>query len=68
VRAHTITLDDGASLTVTVSMGLAHAPSHATSLRTLYSAADAALYEAKRAGRDSLALAYSAAGVEVTDA
>ena len=68
VRAHTITLDDGASLTVTVSMGLAHAPSHATSLRTLYSAADAALYEAKRAGRDSLALAHSAAGVEVTDA
>jgi diguanylate cyclase (GGDEF)-like protein len=67
VRAHTITLEDGASVAVTVSVGLAHAPSHATSLRTLYSAADAALYEAKRAGRDRLAVARSASGVEVTD-
>jgi GGDEF domain-containing protein len=49
-------------------MGLAHAPSHATSLRTLYSAADSALYEAKRAGRDRLALASSQASVEATDA
>jgi len=39
------------SLPVSVSIGLAHAPSDAYDLRTLYTAADGALYEAKRAGR-----------------
>ena len=38
-------------LPVSVSIGLAHAPSDAYDLRTLYTAADGALYEAKRAGR-----------------
>jgi diguanylate cyclase (GGDEF)-like protein len=47
-------------LTVSVSVGLAHAPSDAEDLRTLYAAADAALYEVKRSGRGRLAIAGSA--------
>jgi EAL domain-containing protein (putative c-di-GMP-specific phosphodiesterase class I) len=34
-----------------VSLGVAHAPLHARDMRSLYSAADAALYQAKRDGR-----------------
>ena len=33
----------------------AHAPEHAVDLRSLYGAADAALYAAKRAGRNQVA-------------
>jgi len=40
-----------------VSVGVAHAPDHASDLRDLYAAADAALYEAERGGRDGRALA-----------
>jgi diguanylate cyclase (GGDEF)-like protein len=40
---------------VSVSVGFAHAPTDASELRTLYVAADAALYEAKRSGRDRAA-------------
>lgn len=36
---------------VSVSMGVAHAPTDATELRALYAAADAALYRAKQDGR-----------------
>jgi diguanylate cyclase (GGDEF)-like protein len=38
--------------TVTVSLGVASCPAHATSERTLYAASDAALYRAKDEGRD----------------
>jgi diguanylate cyclase (GGDEF)-like protein len=59
VRTHTFAVDEhGHSVgSVSVSMGLAHAPSDAFDLRTLYTAADTALYEAKRKGRDQLMVA-----------
>jgi diguanylate cyclase (GGDEF)-like protein len=43
--------------TVTVSLGLAACPAHATSERSLYAASDAALYNAKHEGRDRTAVA-----------
>lgn len=62
VRAHTFAVTGIEDFRISVSMGLAHAPSHATNLRALYSAADAALYAAKQAGRDRLASAGTPAG------
>ena len=44
---------------VTVSIGLAGCPEHANSERTLYAASDAALYIAKNAGRNRVAVAPS---------
>lgn len=43
--------------TVTVSLGVASCPAHATSERTLYAATDAALYCAKHEGRDRSSVA-----------
>ncbi|MEX5720868.1 GGDEF domain-containing protein [Geodermatophilus maliterrae] len=51
VAAAPLRLADGTLLALSISVGVAHAPSHATELRTLYAAADAALYAAKRGGR-----------------
>ena len=51
IADHEFVLPD-AEVRVTVSIGLAHAPTHAFDLRTLYAAADAALYDAKRGGRN----------------
>jgi diguanylate cyclase (GGDEF)-like protein len=48
---------------VTVSIGVASAPQHAADAAALLKAADAALYDAKRAGRDRVGLATGAAGV-----
>ncbi|MDX6371522.1 MAG: hypothetical protein QOD98_510 [Nocardioidaceae bacterium] len=45
-----VSVDD--LISVSISAGLAHVPTHGSDLRTLYAAADAALYEAKRGGRD----------------
>jgi diguanylate cyclase (GGDEF)-like protein len=44
---------------VSVSAGLAHCPTNAQSAQALYAAADSALYEAKRTGRDR-AVAHAA--------
>ena len=44
-------LPDGTWLSLSVSVGAAHVPEHATDARDLYATADAALYEAKRGGR-----------------
>jgi diguanylate cyclase (GGDEF)-like protein len=44
-------LADGELLRISISVGVAHAPIGDAHLRELYSAADASLYEAKRAGR-----------------
>lgn len=44
---------------VTVSIGVASCPAHATSERTLYTAGDAALYRAKGEGRNRSTLAAS---------
>jgi len=67
VREHTFIVDEagGTMLTVSVSLGLAHAPSDAMDLRTLYTAADTALYEAKRAGRGRLEVAADRPAVDV---
>jgi diguanylate cyclase (GGDEF)-like protein len=43
--------------TVTVSLGVAACPAHATSERALYAASDAALYRAKSEGRNQTAVA-----------
>ena len=57
VRGTPLVLPDGTLLSLSVSLGVAHAPSHATGLEELYAAADAALYAAKRGGRDRVAVA-----------
>jgi diguanylate cyclase (GGDEF)-like protein len=57
VRGTPLHLADGTLLALSVSLGVAHAPSHATGLEELYAAADAALYAAKRGGRDQVAVA-----------
>ncbi|MGY1815407.1 GGDEF domain-containing protein [Blastococcus sp. SYSU D00820] len=57
VRSTPLTLPGGGLLALSVSIGVAHAPRHGADTRSLYAAADAALYEAKRAGRDRVAVA-----------
>ncbi|MFC7574340.1 GGDEF domain-containing protein [Klenkia terrae] len=57
VRSTPLLLADGTPLRLTVSVGVAHAPDHAADVRALYAVADAALYSAKRAGRDGFAVA-----------
>jgi diguanylate cyclase (GGDEF)-like protein len=54
VQANPLELDNGESIQLGVSAGVAHVPLHAVGLRELYAAADEALYEAKRAGRDAV--------------
>jgi diguanylate cyclase (GGDEF)-like protein len=57
VRAAPLALPDGTLLAISVSLGVAHAPSHASELEELYAAADSALYAAKRGGRGRVAVA-----------
>jgi diguanylate cyclase (GGDEF)-like protein len=52
VHEHGITLSAGHVIHVSVSAGLAHAPTHASDYPQLYAAADRALYAAKHAGRN----------------
>ncbi len=56
VAAMTVPWQD-ATLTVTMSLGLAEAPRHAASVAKLVAAADRALYLAKRRGRNRVATA-----------
>jgi len=57
VRANPLLLPDGTLLSLSVSLGVAHLPRQAGKLRSLYHAADAALYDAKRSGRGRVAVA-----------
>ena len=57
VRATPLTLADGTLLSLSVILGVAHTADRTTDLQGLYSAADRALYEAKRTGRGRVALA-----------
>ncbi|MPQ97862.1 diguanylate cyclase [Modestobacter sp. I12A-02628] len=57
VRAHPLHLADGRLLSLSVSIGVAHARPLTADLQALYVAADAALYAAKRGGRDQVAVA-----------
>jgi diguanylate cyclase (GGDEF)-like protein len=54
IAGHAFSAGASEPLGLSVSVGVAHAPTHALELRTLYSAADQALYAAKRAGRDQV--------------
>jgi diguanylate cyclase (GGDEF)-like protein len=52
VRENPLPLTEGHILALSVSAGVAHAPEDATTITELYAKADAALYNAKNAGRD----------------
>lgn len=54
LRRHT---PDGSLLSLSISVGVAHLPHHSGGVRTLYTAADAALHEAKRAGQGGVVVA-----------
>jgi diguanylate cyclase (GGDEF)-like protein len=54
MRAGDFTADTGVPLSITVSIGIAHLPTHGSNLRALYGAADTSLYVAKRCGRDQV--------------
>ena len=56
VRARSFRLSEGERVTVSVSVGLAHAPTDAMDLQTLYVKADQTLYAAKRSGRNRVGL------------
>jgi diguanylate cyclase (GGDEF)-like protein len=57
VRSTPMTLADGTLLALSISVGVAHVPQHSNDRRGLYTAADAALYDAKRAGRGRVSVA-----------
>jgi diguanylate cyclase (GGDEF)-like protein len=57
VRSTPLHLPDGTLLALSISLGVAHVPECRGDLRTLYHDADAALYDAKRAGRGRVGLA-----------
>jgi diguanylate cyclase (GGDEF)-like protein len=52
IRENPMPLPNGDLLSLTVSVGVAHALHHSENMRELYAEADAALYNAKHAGRD----------------
>ncbi len=57
VLAQPMALADGTLLSLSISVGVAHVQEYGSDRRAVYIAADAALYEAKRAGRGRVALA-----------
>jgi len=61
VRSAKFEVSANEHIRVSISAGLAHSPTHGTESRSLYVAADAALYEAKRRGRDRVVAGFEAA-------
>jgi len=61
--AQPIELDDGVVVQVGVSIGLASYPRHGATRRELVHAADEAMYEVKRHGKNAVASAYRPFGV-----
>ena len=59
VRSTPMVLADGTLLALSISVGVAHVPQDSADRRGLYTAADAALYEAKRGGRGRVSVATS---------
>jgi diguanylate cyclase (GGDEF)-like protein len=57
VRSAPMPLADGTLLALSISVGVGHVPQHSSDRRGLYTAADNALYDAKRAGRDRVSVA-----------
>jgi diguanylate cyclase (GGDEF)-like protein len=51
VHSHPYLLDNGTLIAISVSIGVAQVPTHASGIEPLYSVADQALYLAKRGGR-----------------
>ena len=64
-RAAPLRLDDGRSVALSVSIGVASVPDHAGTAAQLYREADAALYEAKRQGRGRVGLVPAVDAVPV---
>jgi diguanylate cyclase (GGDEF)-like protein len=56
IRREPFRAPDGSPVPVSISAGIAHAPTSATDLHDLYATADAALYAAKRGGKDRFAV------------
>ncbi|HEX2903865.1 MAG TPA: GGDEF domain-containing protein [Jatrophihabitans sp.] len=54
ICAHRLVLPDGDAVAVSVSAGVAHAPTDAVDLRGLYASADRALYRSKNGGRNQV--------------
>ena len=54
VRRHVFSDGSAGMVRLSVSIGLAHSPTHGGDLRGLYNAADRSLYAGKRAGRDRI--------------
>jgi diguanylate cyclase (GGDEF)-like protein len=59
VRAHSFMVGADDMVRLSVSIGLAHAPTDAVDLRRLYVAADGALYGAKHSGRDRVVASHA---------
>jgi diguanylate cyclase (GGDEF)-like protein len=57
IRAHAFVVGGEQRLSMTASAGIAHAPTSAEDLHTIYAAADHALYLSKRGGRDQVSTA-----------
>lgn len=64
IAARPVRLQDGSQIVVTASFGVASYPEH-RQLGDLLAAADAALYEAKRKGRDQVVVSSESAGPQI---